>query len=389
MEQLFNNYSYVIFGIILLSLFMKKEIDNDYKKIIISYILMFLLEVFNILDIKYLICIFLLCSFLYFEILINDEFKNKILRNVLYKVIEWIYLLLFRYHFLTYIIVIILASINNFVLLLLAIVLLFIAIIKISTYEFDIYNYTEMYNRLIETADFANFEKFAGDKENIITYLEDRSFYDRMNDYTYLCWDFLKYRLNRINDIVVKKNKGKEYLKHHRIRDIVIYIIKQCIYQFKDSKSSFKLLWSGHSTIEMQLFRTIAVKDGYNNKYKRKFAEYFYTQLFFKGLKRYLKTKYQTVSNLRFKNYILYCYISIAPVFLNGKVYNNITKLFKKRVNNMTNEELVIGVLGFSNKFKYGLKQNIFTKRFGNYYKYFNLSKSKMDLVLKYIKEEC
>ena len=114
-------------------------------------------------------------------------------------------------------------------------------------------------------------------------------------------------------------------------------------------RENIKNYLRGYSTIEMQLIRTIALKHGYETKtIQRKFYELIYSEVFFRSLKEFYE--YHQYSNTEYyKYYILYIYIRVAPVRINGVDYYSILKMFnKKKLNNITNEEFFIWTYGLS-----------------------------------------
>jgi hypothetical protein len=114
---------------------------------------------------------------------------------------------------------------------------------------------------------------------------------------------------------------------------------------------NIKKLIRGYSTIEMQLVRTLAVTSGYDNSiFQRKIYEWIYSYLFFKSLKKnYIYFKYNNVKE--YKNYLLYLYLKVAPVKINGFKYDNIDKLYgETNYENITKEQFYIYTLGLSNE---------------------------------------
>ena len=92
MEYFFTNNLYIIFAFIIYSLYISEKPKEINKRIIVIYSFISLLAFFNVLDIKIMLCIFIFISFLYFEILMNDYYKFKIIKKLRYKVIDFIYI---------------------------------------------------------------------------------------------------------------------------------------------------------------------------------------------------------------------------------------------------------------------------------------------------------
>ena len=357
MEYFFENNIYIIFAIITLS-FLCKPNYNDNKKIVIIYLFITMLAIFKILDLKIMLIIFLICFFLYFEFLIDDEFKLIIIKNFIYKIFDFIYLLTFKYLFIFYILDLFIISTSfshliylpPFVKYSIFIIIFIIIISFITNNDFELTSFTKMVNKLNSKVDFGKYPKLDNDKKNILLFIEDRSFFDRPHSYTILCWDYIKYRINKINEVIQKIDDAKG--RHHKIKNIWLflkYAFKQIKKQMQDIPRFWKRIFYGHSTIEMQVFRSIAVKSGYTKKHLRKIAEIFYTPIFFRGLKNYYKLNNQKVSDIYYKNYILACYSNFSLVFYKGQRYANYYEFFK-HLKTINNTDFLLYVLCLSSK---------------------------------------
>lgn len=392
-EQLFNNNIYVIFGFILYTIFTNDNLKHDNKKIIVIYTLMAMLAIFNVLDIKIMLGIFLLLFFLYFEVLIDDYFKLKLFKKISFKFIDCFYLLFFKFSFICFIWAMFMvsdlcSSIFQFpdyqYYFYFAPIFIYV-ILFISNNDFELKSFDEIIKVLEENVDFNNYEKLSYNKYYILTTIEDKSFYERMNDYTIFCWDFIKYRICKINEVLfrVEISKGR---RHNVIRIIKFlkYALKQTLSQLKDIPRFIRRIYNGHSTIEMQLFRSIAVKDGYKKKHQRKIAELIYTPLFFKGLKEYYKSNYQKVSNQYFKNYIIACYLKSSLVFYKGKTYSNIYTFFRRKKVNINDCAFLFYVLCLSGKLNdCPIEVSYFKYEFGFYLDIFCIDDKQLENAVK------
>lgn len=385
MEYFFNNNLYIIFAIFLLTYLCNNNI-KDNKKIIIIYLFIILLTIFNILDLQKMILLFLICAFLYFEFLISDNYKLKIIRKIRYKIYDFIYLLLFKYLFGFYIICLFFLSdyfleITKIPPLIMYVVVAFIMfqiLLFISSNEFELSTFDETMNKLNNKINFGHYDELDKSKQKILLFIEDKSFFERPHSYTIICYDYIKYRINRINEVIAKieNAKGRKHKLTHIIK-FIKYSFSQFIKQLEDLPTFLNRVINGHSTIEMQLFRSIAVKSGFTKKYQRKIAELVYTPMFFGGLKAYYKNNYDRVSDLYFKNFILAAYLKFAPVFYNKKIYANINEFFGKR-KKISDMEFLLYTLCLSGKLD---REN--SSQIINYYiSVFNLNKKSIKKVL-------
>ncbi len=386
MESFFQNQIYVLFAIIIYYILINDQIIKESQKISIIYIFISCLSLFDILDLKPMMLIMLLIFFVYFEILYNDTYKVLIIKKIYHKFIDYFYLLVFRYNFLLYVFSLIFISesfLNKFNIpynlnLIIFVVLLYYVLQKNVANQFELYSFDYIFEKM-KKYNFGNFALISYDKAEMIITIEDKSFFARKNDYTYICWDFLKYRIDRIREIVdiIQISKGYK----HSFRKIVIfikYVIKQCWYQLQEIIHSGGYLLRGYSTIDMQLFRTIAVKNGYEKKFQRKIAELIYSQLFFKGLRNYFKLNYTTVSSKRFKNYLLNNYLFYAPMYVNGKMIP-MEKFWNKDIYSINNSEFLLSVLCYPGRIDLNnLSNKYIFKNFYNYIDEFKIDKNEM-----------
>lgn len=118
---------------------------------------------------------------------------------------------------------------------------------------------------------------------------------------------------------------------------------------------NIKRIIRGYSTIEMQLMRTIAIKEGYGYTFRRKTFEIIYSKLFLDSLCKYYKTC--NCNTRYFKDYLLFIYMNTAKNMVdNSDVLKNIREKIKTN-KDYTKEELFILTLSFSSKLK---RENVF-----------------------------
>ena len=106
----------------------------------------------------------------------------------------------------------------------------------------------------------------------------------------------------------------------------------------------------GYATIEMQLIRSVGIRNGFDKHiYRRKIFEVIYSDLLFNALKREAN-----VNNERFREWIIRNYIYNVRVKVYGKVFlpfdDNTTfkQLFKKDYNKISNEQFFIWCIGLT-----------------------------------------
>lgn len=370
----------------------KLEIKPDNLKIKISiiYILFFLLALFNIFDIKLLIIIIIIATFVFLEFIYIDVFQRKILKKVRYCILDYIYKIIFEYKILYFLISLLLIStqlknlikkiiifkgiekllnlnfgeIYSFITLMLALIFLFRGILKSINNEFETYNFDEIktkMNKIMPFSEFSSNTKLI-DFAKILINVEDRSFFERKETYNWISFEFLIYRLKRMYKEcskfplceirIIKNIVFIFYFLNKSIKHILNWIsrIFKILNKVVICRKNIKNYMRGYSTIEMQLIRTIGVKEGYKNIFQRKIYEFIYSKIFFSSLKKYYECNYY-LNIKEYKYYLIYLYIIIAPIKINGKQYKNILDLYnKKKLNEINIEEFYIWVYGLSYK---------------------------------------
>ena len=113
---------------------------------------------------------------------------------------------------------------------------------------------------------------------------------------------------------------------------------------------NIKRIIRGYSTIEMQLMRTIAIKEGYGYTFRRKTFEIIYSKLVLDSLCKYYKTC--NCNTRYFKDYMN----TAKNMVDNSDVLKNIREKIKTN-KDYTKEELFILTLSFSGKLK---RENVF-----------------------------
>ena len=342
----FKDNLYILFGILIYMLFNNSNHEKYNSRVIVIYSLILFFSLSNSLNIIVMLSIFLFLFFFQFEIFIEDNFKHKLINRFWDKIIDCLYLLVFRYCFPLYLLVLFLASKVDFIMLDLdslyyltySIVIYSYVVFFISSRDFELNSFDDIMKKLSPNA-FSYFTPLSDNKKNILVEIEDRTFFYRRTSYNSLSFWIMMFKIRTVINLFI----------NHRERKINNPEIKQT---FKERLSSIyyfvRRQIRGYSTLEMQLYRQVAVKDGYMRKYQRKIAEFVYSQLLFKNLKKYFKLNYDIVSFERYKLFLIHNYLKYAPVFVGNKKYNNYYDLFGKR--RVSDCDFLLYVLSLSGK---------------------------------------
>lgn len=400
-ELLGENLNQYVWISILASALMLTNIEIDKRnlktKVSILYIIFFLLFITRQYNMSTLLIIFLLILFIFLEFIYLDEFARKILKNPIFLLLDFLYKIVFEYKILYFMFSIFICSeqlrniIKNFVyndffkkywnlifeyklgnqydivVLLIAVVTLFIGVIKCFNNEFDTCNFTEIKNKMDKIKMFSNFRKNTKlyDFSNMLIHREDRSYFLRNNSYSWLSFEFIKYRLYRMYEYCLDNYFISVKILKYVVNSLIlftymtlkflkllfksIHFLIKIFYKVIIRRNKIKKYMRGYSTIEMQLIRTLAVNDGYSSHIlQRKAYEFIYSTIYFKSLLKYYE--YHQYSNTEeFKYYLIYLYIRVAPAKINGRVYKNILSLYRKnKINDITMEEFYIWTFAIS-----------------------------------------
>ena len=364
MENIFSENIAILYFIAILYIMLFEKLKIN-QKMIIVYIFSYLIIYYGLIDFKIMLLLFLVGTFIYFEYLTNDEVKNEMVTNFFYKIQDYLYKMIFENSMFTFFLSLIIQTnyinlilnkifnlnveiikIANFKLsvgILLSLLLLLIAITRLNIKAYWTNSLSTIKNKMCRISYWAglNISKKTKEKFFMLSDIEDKSFFFRKNSYNILSTEFLKYKLKKIT----QENKSILYteVKIHHFKKLLKNLIK--IPKFiKNQIINIR----GYSTIEMQLIRTLGIQNGFSKIIRRKIYEVIYSNIYFKSYRRYCnKNKYDT--NCTYKEYIMFCYIHLAPIKINNRNYPNMLALWNtNNITKITKEQFFISILGLS-----------------------------------------
>ena len=405
----FNQNIIILYFIVVLYMLISDKLSFN-KKLIIIYIISYILIVMNVIHFLKLMIIMNIAIFLYIEYLEDDEVKMNIMNNFFHKVIDYAYRMISEFHILLYTVSIFLQT--NFVyniieknqvfskilininygninlLFLISFILLILTITFISQRTYIIESFQNIKDKMDKVTswnklklDYHTLELF-----EILLRIEDKSFFIRNKSYNFFSFEFFKYRYNKIIDNLHLKMSinFSNLIKNENS----VFLLNIIIKKIKDTSNKISKIIRGYSTIEMQLIRTLGIKEGYHCKFRRKIYEIIYSKIFFQDLRKYFK-KHKYSSNCSYKEYLMYIYIYVAKIKINGIEYENIINFWEKKnekeldLKNITNEEFFISVLGLSWR---KIDKNILYN-YENFIKCLNLDENKIEEIIEKIKK--
>lgn len=201
---------------------------------------------------------------------------------------------------------------------------------------------------------------------DVMIELEDKSYFDRKKSYNWFSVEFIKYKIKgyKTNKEWIRQYKEKKTLcqvlkciwrliKQFRLFRYIINKIKcklsESSWSVKDAFGRLQRKIRGCSTLEMQLIRNIGIEKGYNKcVIRRKFFEFFYTYLFFNGLKCYYENT-QNNKRKEFKKFILYVYLHSIKLSMFGNDFKSINMLFEQeRVEEWDIDKFYVAILSLT-----------------------------------------
>ncbi len=368
MEGLFEGNIPILYFIAVLYILLLDKLKLN-QKILIIYIFSYIIKACNILSFTNLLIISNIDFFIYLEYLTDDKVKTDIISNFIYRITDYFYKKIFEYSLLYFVLALfvntayfkgccntvfsfILPSIDitiycNCFIYAIYIILIIISVTFLSMEIYATNTFTDMKRKLdkVTTWTALEIDDITREKLYMLSSIEDKSFFIRENSYSFFSIEFIKYKLNNLKTAIVYLN-NKSKLKNN----FIIRIKKACKFIFSKIKKLryIKKYLRGYSTIEMQLIRTIGIKNGYGKTLYRKIYEIIYSKIFFGSYRKYCKdNKYRVICS--YKEYLIYCYINIADIKINGVTYSNMIEAWNKdSIKDVSFEEFLISILGLS-----------------------------------------
>ena len=261
------------------------------------------------MPIRYIILLSVAVMFFMTEYFSCDQSKRDIILKFRYKLLDFLYCFIFLYHISLYLLALALVFISHITSLrvvqifcpLLAVGIIFFDIHIVSKREFKVYDLHQLskklerfeINRLTLSSDMQK-------RFEILTLIEDKTFFSRVNAYTPFTFEFPKIKLRQLS-MAFKREKS--------LKDFYVNNLK---YTLKSISRR------GYSTLEMQLIRTLAIERGWNCVVRRKFYEIFYSTIFFSSYYDKYYTYYYR-NRHKFRMYLLYVYCHTVKTWIGGK----------------------------------------------------------------------
>lgn len=336
--DLFYGNTFVLFLIFVMSVFAVDKL-SERQKIAITYLCSYGIAYGDSISERILLPMMTVVLFLIQEFFSSDKKKIKILRKIHYKFVDFVFMGMFQQKiWLVYMAILVRTTYakrfwmwNDKILDIVSLCLFAAAFIWIFDLTEEFNSFSEMYDVVWKTPYFnVRFDDSLRDRLNIITYFEDRQYWQREKTYSSCSVEFVKVWFQNHRSTVGESEKATKSFKN-LVSDLIQFPIKLC------NKIKRLICWAkkavtrGHSTIPMQLIRILGYKHGlvfgstkirfkYYKIFKRKIYEVIYSRMFFEGLKKYLII--ELCNDLdHYREYLVYLYPQIVQTKIDGKVY--------------------------------------------------------------------
>ncbi len=366
MEGVYQDYPYALYFITLFFVILQnhKNENNISSNIIILYLIFCLTNIFNIMGFWYNTIIISLLCFVELEIIDITEKSEDLVINSRYKFLDFLFKMIVKYKYIYVLALNIFMCFSSFIYnksniigilyVLICGYLWFKIVTKIYKNDFSVIS-IDRFNHIFneKLAGFGNIWQYGYDyhvKMKLLTSIEDKSFFYRINSFTFLSLDSLLYKISNENNELLESRNFDNYNFSYKLKYIfknlvrLISLASKIIYTLLKACFSYngiyKYIKRGYSTIEMQLMRNLAIENGYSKVYTRKIFELIYTNIYFKSMYNRRKNYEWSENMYSFKMKIIYCYLLTVKTFIEYSEGMFVTKdliQFHKLVNDQSN----------------------------------------------------
>ena len=341
MEELFSSNLFAIYIIACIAVISYTNFKEN-QRMFLLYLFTYAIAFFEIFRISASVILLLLITFVFLEYLTEDIKKLILVTNLVYKVYDYGFMMLFQYHFFWIFLAFALLHLSHYpspyqiLIKGASIVPLFIGAHLAISQPFKIKSITEMCQvfEVYPPYQFVYREEMQ-EKFDLLCAIEDKTYFQRTDSYSCVSLEYLKC-----------------FLKNHGFPSF--YFFRKTFARVstprKLYRASSRLFKRGYSTPEMQLLRTIGILRGYDKyKVQRKIFEILYSKIIFSSLKEYHKANTYLAFE-HFRHYLLYIYFQTVLTKINGHNCMPLSSAFcnPEDVSHWSMDGLFVACLGLS-----------------------------------------
>ena len=341
MEELFSGNLFAIYIIASIAVISYTNFEEN-QRMFLLYLFTYAIAFFKIFRISASLLLLVLITFVFLEYLSVDKKKLTLITNLIYKCVDYAFMMLFQYHFFWIFIAFLILHFSHYEYF--SKYQYFLKIISILplcrgshlaiSQPFKIKSITDMCKVFDDFPPYQfEYSEEMQEKFDLLCAFEDKTYFQRKKSYSCISIEYFFC-----------------FLRNHGFPSGLFF--RKAFYNISTAQKrgyvSANLFSRGYSTPEMQLLRSVGILRGYDRyKIQRKVFEVLYSKIFFSSLKEYHEANTYLRLN-HYRHYLLYVYFQTVMTKIHGQKYTPLSSVFEneKDITTWSMEGLFIACLG-------------------------------------------
>lgn len=341
MEELFSSNLFAIYIIASIAVISYTNFEEN-QRMFLLYLFTYAIAFFKIFRISASLLLLVLITFVFLEYLSEDKKKLTLITNLIYKCVDYAFMMLFQYHFFWIFIAFLILRFSHyeyfskyqyFLKIISILPLCWGSHLAISQ-PFKIKSITDMCKVFDDFPPYQfEYSEEMQEKFDLLCAFEDKTYFQRKKSYSCISIEYFFC-----------------FLRNHGFPSGLFF--RKAFYNISTAQKrgyvSANLFSRGYSTPEMQLLRSVGILRGYDRyKIQRKVFEVLYSKIFFSSLKEYHEANTYLRLN-HYRHYLLYVYFQTVMTKIHGQKYTPLSSVFEneKDITTWSMEGLFIACLG-------------------------------------------
>lgn len=341
MEELFSSNLFAIYIIASIAVISYTNFEEN-QRMFLLYLFTYAIAFFKIFRISASLLLLVLITFVFLEYLSEDKKKLTLITNLIYKCVDYAFMMLFQYHFFWIFIAFLILHFSHyeyfskyqyFLKIISILPLCWGSHLAISQ-PFKIKSITDMCKVFDDFPPYQfEYSEEMQEKFDLLCAFEDKTYFQRKKSYSCISIEYFFC-----------------FLRNHGFPSGLFF--RKAFYNISTAQKrgyvSANLFSRGYSTPEMQLLRSVGILRGYDRyKIQRKVFEVLYSKIFFSSLKEYHEANTYLRLN-HYRHYLLYVYFQTVMTKIHGQKYTPLSSVFEneKDITTWSMEGLFIACLG-------------------------------------------
>ena len=341
MEELFSGNLFAIYIIASIAVISYTNFEEN-QRMFLLYLFTYAIAFFKIFRISASLLLLVLITFVFLEYLSVDKKKLTLITNLIYKCVDYAFMMLSQYHFFWIFIAFLILHFSHYeyfskcqyFLKIISILPLFWGSHLAISQPFKIKSITDMCKVFDDFPPYQfEYSEEMQEKFDLLCAFEDKTYFQRKKSYSCISIEYFFC-----------------FLRNHGFPSGLFF--RKAFYNISTAQKrgyvSANLFSRGYSTPEMQLLRSVGILRGYDRyKIQRKVFEVLYSKIFFSSLKEYHEANTYLRLN-HYRHYLLYVYFQTVMTKIHGQKYTPLSSVFEneKDITTWSMEGLFIACLG-------------------------------------------